>query len=86
MRTRLRNHFKRHYATYILVTNTMVAVATGAFAILGVLSDMLTVPVLLSNAVVFGLIMLIGKLGNEQLEDIEKIELVEQECSEGKCE
>lgn len=67
----IKAHFKQHYAAYIMATNAMIAVATAAFAILGVFSGSLSTPVLVGNAAVFGAIWAIGKFGNETLEDLE---------------
>lgn len=78
MRSKLRDHFKRHFATYILITNVLCALSVAAFAILGVLSSMLSVPMLVGNAIIFGVIYAIGKFGNEQLEDIPKIDEFEK--------
>lgn len=64
-------HLKEHMSSYVMVTNAMVAIATAAFAVLGVFSGSLTTPVLVGNAAVFGTIWAIGKFGNEQLEDME---------------
>lgn len=67
----IKQHFKKHTADYIMATNGMVAVATAAFAVLGIFSGSLTTPVLVGNAAVFGVIWAVGKFGNEQLEDME---------------
>lgn len=67
----IKAHLKEHHETYIMVTNAMIAVATAAFAILGVFSGSLTTPVLVANAGVFGVIWALGKFGNEELEDME---------------
>lgn len=78
MRSKIREHLKRHFATYILITNIMAAVSVAAFAVLGALSNMMSVPMLIGNAVVFGIVYAIGKFGNEQLEDIPKIDEFEK--------
>jgi fatty acid desaturase len=70
----IKAHLKEHYAAYIMVTNAMIAVATAAFAVIGVFSGSLTTPVLVANAAVFGTIWALGKFGNEQLEDMEHLE------------
>ena len=67
----IKEHLKKHASTYVMVTNGMIAVATAAFAVIGVFSGSLTTPVLVGNAAVFGVIWAIGKFGNEQLEDME---------------
>ena len=64
-------HLKEHLSAYVMVTNGMIAIATAAFAVIGVFSGSLTTPVLVGNAAVFGTIWAIGKFGNEQLEDME---------------
>lgn len=67
----IKSHLKEHMSSYIMVTNAMIAIATAAFAVIGVFSGSLTTPVLVGNAAVFGTIWAVGKFGNEQLEDME---------------
>lgn len=78
MRSKIRAHFKRHFANYVLATNMLCAISVAAFAIIGVLSSMMSVPMLVGNAIVFGTIYAIGKFGNEQLEDIPKVDEFEK--------
>uniref|UniRef100_A0AAU6VYF5 Holin n=2 Tax=unclassified bacterial viruses TaxID=12333 RepID=A0AAU6VYF5_9VIRU len=66
----IKAHLKEHYAMYLMATNAMIAIATAAFAVIGVFSGSLTTPVLVGNAAVFGTIWALGKFGNEQLEDM----------------
>lgn len=74
----MKDHLRKHFALYILITNILCAVSVAAFAVLGVLSSMLSVPMLIVNAGVFGIIYAVGKFGNEQLEDIPKIDEFEK--------
>lgn len=67
----IKAHLKEHIHAYVMATNAMIAVATVAFAVIGVFSGSLTTPVLVGNAAVFGTIWALGKFGNEQLEDME---------------
>lgn len=78
MRNKIREHLKRHFSLYILVTNILCAISVAAFAILGVLSTYMSVPVLVVNSAVFGMIYAIGKFGNEQLEDMPKVDEFEK--------
>jgi hypothetical protein len=73
MKQQFIDHIKRHYATYIMITNLMISLGVAAFAIIGALATQLSVPVLLCNAIVFGVLWGIGKFGNEQLEDMPKV-------------
>ena len=70
----MKEHLKRHFSTYMLITNMLCAIGVAAFAIIGVLSTYMSVPMLMGNVVVFGIIYAIGKFGNEQLEDLPKVE------------
>lgn len=70
----MKEHMKKHYTAYIMGTNAMIAVATAAFAVLGVFSGSMSTPVLVCNAAVFGSIWAIGKFGNETLEDMEHLD------------
>ena len=67
----IKAHLKKHLSSYVMATNAMIAVATAAFAVIGVFSGSLTTPVLVCNAAVFGAVWAVGKFGNEQLEDME---------------
>lgn len=78
MGNKMKEHFKRHFAAYILITNILCAVSVSAFAVIGLLQYMMSVPVLVGNAIVFGLLYAIGKFGNEQLEDIPKVDEFEK--------
>jgi hypothetical protein len=78
MSNKLTEHLKRHYAAYILITNILCTVPVAAFAVLGLLQATMSVPVLIGNAIVFGLLYALGKFGNEQLEDIPKIDEFEK--------
>jgi len=80
MKQRIREHLKRHFSLYVIITNALCAIAVAAFAILGVFSSLLSVPVLIANATIFGVIYAIGKFGNEQLEDIPKVYEFENGC------
>lgn len=80
MKGKVRKHLLAHYGTYMIITNCMIALGAAAFAILGVLSAYVSVPVLVGNAVVFGVLLAIGKFGNEQLEDIPTVCKVEGGC------
>jgi flagellar biosynthesis component FlhA len=67
----IKAHLKKHTSSYVMATNAMIAIATAAFAVIGIFSGSLTTPVLVFNAAVFGAVWAIGKFGNEQLEDME---------------
>lgn len=83
MREKIRQHLKRHFSIYILITNILCAIGVAAFAIIGVLSTYMSIPVLMGNVVVFGIVYAVGKFGNEQLEDIPKVEEFEKGCPHG---
>lgn len=78
MKTKIKEHLKRHFATYIFLTNMLCAIGVAAFAIIGALSAYMSVPMLVGNAIVFGIIYGIGKFGNEQLEDMPKVDEFER--------
>lgn len=78
MGSKIKAHMKKYFSQYVFVTNVLCAVSVGAFATLGVLSSLLSVPMLLGNALVFGIIYAVGKFGNDQLEDIPKLDEYER--------
>ncbi len=80
MKSKIRKHLLAHYSTYMMITNIMVAVGAGAFAVLGLLSALVSVPVLILNAVIFGVLLMVGRFGNEQLEDLPLVCKLEGDC------
>lgn len=74
----MKEHLRRNFSLYILLTNILCAIGVAAFAILGVLSAYMSAPVLVGNAIVFGLLYAVGKFGNEQLEDLPKVDEFEK--------
>lgn len=78
----MKEHMKRHFSTYVIATNALIAISIAGLATLGALSGALTVPVLTGNALVFGAVYAVGKFGNDQLEDIPRLDAFE---GRGKC-
>lgn len=78
MKTRIREHLKRHFSTYISATNFLYAISIAALTVLGVFSNMMSVPMLIGNAAVFGVMYAVGKFGNEQLEDLPRVDEFEK--------
>lgn len=74
----LKEHMKRHFSLYVLITNALIAVSIAGLATLGALSGALSIPTLSVNALVFGAVYAVGKFGNDQLEDIPRLD--EFEC------
>lgn len=74
----MKDHMKRHFSTYVFVTNVLCAVSIAGLATLGALSSALSIPALGVNALIFGVIYAVGKFGNDQLEDIPRLD--EFEC------
>lgn len=80
----MKEHMKRHFSTYVVVTNALIAISIAGLATLGALSGALSIPALCVNAVIFGVVYAVGKFGNDQLEDIPRID--EFECKvNNKC-
>lgn len=80
----MKDHMKRHFSTYVVVTNGLIAVSIAGLATLGALSGALSVPALSINAIIFGAVYAVGKFWNDQLEDIPRLE--EFECKvNNKC-
>jgi len=78
----MKEHMKRHFSTYVVVTNALCAISIAGLATLGALSGALSVPALGVNALIFGAVYAIGKFGNDQLEDIPRLD--EFECKVNK--
>lgn len=72
MRTKIKAHLKKHFSAYAIATNILCAVCVAAFAVLGLLSNILSTSVLIGNAMAFGLIYAVSKFSDETLEDLDK--------------
>jgi hypothetical protein len=72
MRERIKAHLKRHFSIYAILTNILCALCVAAFAVLGLLSNILSTSMLVGNALVFGLVYAISKFGDETLDDMGK--------------
>jgi len=72
MRTKINVHLRKYFSAYVLGTNILCAICVAAFAVLGLLSNVMSTSVLVGNAIVFGLLYAISKFGDEALDDLEK--------------
>lgn len=74
----MKEHMKKHFSAYVVLTNGLIAVGVAGLAGLGVLSGTLTLPVLSANVGIFGFVYAMGKFWNDQLEDMPRIEAFEK--------
>lgn len=72
MRTKIKAHLKRHFSLYVILTNVLCALCVAAFAVLGLLSNIMSTSMLVGNALVFGLVYAVSKFGDETLDDMSK--------------
>lgn len=66
-------NIKKHYHLYSFIGNTMMAIAMGGLALLGILTDVMTVGWLIGWGVMFALIFALGKLIDQEVDDIDKV-------------
>ena len=74
-------HLCKHYHTYSFVANTLNAVSMAGLALLGVLTDTMTVAWLIGWGVMFAFMFGIGKLLDQEIDDLDKV----KEHTDGDC-
>lgn len=62
----------KSYSSLSLIANILVALSVSGLSVLGVLSGELTIPLLVSLAVGFGILGLFGRIIDEAIDDVNK--------------
>lgn len=73
MNKRFYQHLGKHYSKYSMLANTLVALAMAGFALLGVLNTALTLMMLVTWGGVFACLYAVGKLLDQEVDDLDKI-------------
>ena len=81
MRDRLYKHICRHYHLYSFTANLLNAVSMAGLAFLGVLTDTLAVAWLVGWGFMFAVMFGIGKLLDQEIDDLDKVKL-HNNCAE----
>lgn len=66
-------NIKNHYHLYSFIANTLMAVAMGGLALLGLLNNVMTVGWLVGWGIMFALIFVLGKIIDQEVDDIDKV-------------
>lgn len=66
----------KSYSSWSIIANILVALSISGLAVLGVISNVLAIPVLVGLAITFGLVGLFGRVVDQGLDDIK------EECEE----
>jgi predicted membrane metal-binding protein len=61
----------KSYSSLSIVANILVALSVSGLSVLGVISNVLAIPLLVGLAITFGLVGLAGRVIDQGLEDIE---------------
>lgn len=67
------NHICRHYHLYSFIANMLNAVSMAGLALLGILTDTMTVTWLVGWGIMFAVLFGLGKLLNQEIDDIDKV-------------
>lgn len=66
-------HLGKYYSRYSMLANTLIALALAGFALLGILSTALTVVMLATWGGGFACLYTVGKLLDQEVDDLEKV-------------
>lgn len=81
MGSRIYKHICMNYHAYSIAANTMIALAVAGFALLGILTTTLTATVLVAWGVFFAFVYCIGKLIDQEVDDLDKVASHDGRCN-----
>lgn len=61
----------RSYSSLSIIANILVALSVSGLSVLGVISNVITIPLLVGLAASFGILGLIGRVVDESIDDLE---------------
>ena len=73
MLNRIYKHMCSHYHAYSMVANILIALSIAGLSLLGILTTVLTSKVLVAWGFVFAVIFCVGKLIDQEVEDMDKV-------------
>lgn len=76
------NHVNKHYHLYSFIANMLNAVSMAGLALLGILTDTMTVKWLIGWGIMFAILFGLGKLMNQEIDDMDKVKEHSSESSE----
>lgn len=60
----------KSYSSLSIIANVLVALSISGLAVLGVISNVLAIPLLVGLAITFGLVGLVGRVVDQELDDV----------------
>jgi hypothetical protein len=67
----------KSYSSWSIIANILVALSISGLSVLGVISNVIAIPLLVTLAITFGLVGLVGRVLDQGLDDIKGEEDVE---------
>lgn len=62
----------KSYSSLSIIANVLVALSISGLAVLGVISNVLAIPLLVGLAITFGLVGLVGRVVDQELDDVKE--------------
>lgn len=82
MLNKLYCHMRKYYHAYSFIANGLIALSMAGLSLLGVMSSEFTAAMLLAWGIFFAVLFGVGKLLDQEIEDIDK---VKDHCDENTC-
>lgn len=60
----------KSYSSWSIIANLLVALSISGLSVLGVISNVLAIPVLVGLAILFGILGLCGRIVDQELDDV----------------
>ena len=64
-----KDRLTKSYSSLSIVANILVALSISGLAVLGVISDVVAIPILVGLAITFGVVGLLGRVIDQELDD-----------------
>lgn len=77
--TKFYKHMRKHYHAYSLAANVLNAIAMAGFALVGLLNDVMAMTWLIGWGVTFTILLGVGKLLDQEIDDLDKVKEHESE-------
>lgn len=68
--TNWKQRLLKSYSSWSIIANILIALSVSGLSVLGVISNVLAIPLLVSLAITFGLVGLAGRVIDQGLDDV----------------
>ncbi len=65
-----KNRLLRSYSSLAIIANVLVAASVSGLSVLGVISNVITIPLLVGLAAIFGVLGLLGRVLDQGIDDL----------------